>query len=225
MEKIIIAIDGHSACGKSSTAKAVARELGYIYIDSGAMYRAVTLYFLQNNISETDPLQVEQALEDINISFKNTSEGNQTFLNGVNVEKEIRDMAVTNHVSHVSAIPAVRKAMVAQQRRMSEQKGVVMDGRDIGTVVFPNAELKIFMTADFDIRAERRRQELLEKNIVVDFEEVKKNLVKRDELDSTRENSPLIQDSQAVVIDNSHLTFEEQVEKVVSLAKQKVFAE
>ena len=224
MGKIIIAIDGHSACGKSSTAKAVAKSLGYVYIDSGAMYRAVTLYMMRSNIDETDNEKLQEALRTLEISFDDSQNGNQTMLNGENVENEIREMAVSNQVSRYSAIPAIREAMVDQQRRMAADKGVVMDGRDIGSIVFPKAELKVFMTASFDIRAERRRLELLEKNVVVEFEEVKKNLMQRDELDSNREHSPLIQASDAIVIDNSEMTFEDQVERVISLARDLIEA-
>lgn len=225
MRKIIIAIDGHSACGKSTTAKVVANELGYIYIDSGAMYRAVTLYFLRAYITLSNPKEVEEALSKISVTFKTNDGKLYTFLNGLNVEDEIRDMAVTQKVSEVSAIPAVRTAMMKEQRRLAKAKGVVMDGRDIGSVVFPEAELKIFMTADFNIRAVRRQKELIAKDIVVNLEEVKENLQRRDLIDSTREMSPLVQDAQAIVINNTFMTFEEQVDEIMQLAMGKILQE
>ena len=172
MKKIVIAIDGYSACGKSTTAKIVAAELGYAYIDTGAMYRAVTLYFLQHHIDLTNPKKVQQALDDIHITFQRNrrTSRNEICLNGLNVEDEIRKMYISDQVSEVSAIPEVRTAMVEQQQKMGRKRGVVMDGRDIGTRVFPDAELKVFMTADRQISAERRQQELLEKNQLVDLD-------------------------------------------------------
>ena len=224
MRKINIAIDGHSACGKSTTAKAVAHLLGYVYIDSGAMYRAVTYYFLENNISLSNPKEIDKALANISIRFVvSTSTGIQgIFLNGIRIEDEIRQMEVTEKVSEVSTISAVRKAMVAEQRRMAKKKGVIMDGRDIGSVVLPEAELKIFMTADPDIRTERRQKELFEKDQLVDFEVVKANLLKRDKIDSTRADSPLIRVEDAEIIDTSFMTFDEQVDHIINLATGKI---
>jgi cytidylate kinase len=224
IQKIIIAIDGYSSCGKSTTAKLVAARLGYGYIDTGAMYRAVTLYFLEHNISLTNPKEVEKALQHISISFHHNAKTNEneTFLNGLNVEKEIRKMYVSDMVSEVSAIPEVRHAMVAQQQKMGKKKGIVMDGRDIGTRVFPEAELKVFMTADVDLRAFRRQQELLEKKQMVNLEEIKRNLLHRDEIDTTRKESPLTQAPDAYLIDTSHVTVEEQVDQVVALAQSHI---
>ena len=220
MQKIVIAIDGYSGCGKSSTAKTVAHALDYVYIDSGAMYRAVTLYFHQKYINLTNPKQIIKALDEIEIEFipSGNSSVADTFLNGINVTKEIREMYVTERVSEVSAINEVRHAMVAQQRKMGKKKGVVMDGRDIGTVVFPEAELKIFMVADLQVRAVRRQAELLERGRLVNLEEISANLQKRDELDSSREIGPLKQAPDAHLIDTTHLTFSEQVEEVLNLA-------
>ncbi|MDN5211213.1 (d)CMP kinase [Fulvivirgaceae bacterium BMA12] len=222
MKKIVIAVDGYSACGKSSTAKEVASRLGYIYIDTGAMYRAVTLFFIQNYINLTNPKNVEKALDQIHISFKcNPATGtNETYLNGLNVEKEIRRMDVSMKVSEVSALAKVRKAMVEQQRKLGKNKAVVMDGRDIGSFVFPDAELKIFMTADFDVRAERRQRELLEKGEMITFDEVKKNLQHRDAIDTTRSESPLKKADDAYVIDTTKLTMEEQIDQIVRLAEK-----
>ncbi|HRG10408.1 MAG TPA: (d)CMP kinase, partial [Cyclobacteriaceae bacterium] len=181
MRKIIIAIDGYSACGKSTTARAVAQELNYRYIDSGAMYRAVTLYFLNHHVALTNPKEVDRALQQIKVSFVVNSKGSsETFLNGINVEKEIRKMRISENVSQVSTIRAVRVAMVEQQRRMGKDRGVVMDGRDIGTVVFPEAELKIFLTADILVRAFRRQKELLERDDLVDMDSIIENLQQRD---------------------------------------------
>lgn len=221
LQKIIIAIDGYSSCGKSTTAKLVASKLGYGYIDTGAMYRAVTLYFLEHNISLTNPREVEKALQNISISFHNNPKTgeNETFLNGVNVEKEIRKMFVSENVSEVSALPPVRHALVAQQQKMGKKKGIVMDGRDIGTRVFPEAELKIFMTASMELRAFRRQMELMEKKQMVNLEEIKKNLMHRDEIDTTRKESPLVQAPDAILIDTSFITVEEQVDQVVHLAQ------
>lgn len=224
MRKIIIAIDGYSACGKSTTAKMVASILNYGYIDTGAMYRAVTLYFLDHYIDITNPKSVSKALSEIEINFQHNpkSNENETYLNGLNVEKVIREMRVSEKVSEVSAIKAVRVAMVSQQQKMGKRKGILMDGRDIGTIVFPSADLKIFMTADFDIRAERRQKELLDKGSLVDLEEIKSNLAKRDQLDTTREESPLIRADNAIEIDTTHVTFDEQVEQIVNLAQSKM---
>lgn len=222
MKEIIIAIDGGSGCGKSTTAKAVARALHYIYIDTGAMYRAVTLYFIRNEIDLNDEKQVADALNHIHISFKYDPAGglNEAYLNGENVEGEIRGMEVSNLVSPVSAIPMVRRKLVEKQRAMGNAKGVVMDGRDIGTVVFPNAELKIFMMADLEVRADRRKKELGEKGTQVMLEDVVKNLDNRDKIDSSRADSPLKKADGAFVIDTSHITFDEQVQRVLNLADE-----
>jgi CMP/dCMP kinase len=217
--KIVIAIDGYSACGKSTTAKVVANVLGYRYIDSGAMYRAVTLYFLDNHISLTNPREVQKGLNDINITFNlNGKSHSETFLNGLNVEKKIRSMRVSEMVSQVSTLGSVRREMVEQQRKMGKDKAVVMDGRDIGTAVFPNAELKIFMTADMLVRAFRRQRELLERDQLVDLDEVLINLKERDKIDTTRTESPLKQASDATVIDTTFITLDEQVDEVVRMA-------
>jgi CMP/dCMP kinase len=219
MKRITIAIDGFSACGKSTTAKEVARELNYRYIDSGAMYRAVTLYFLEHHIALTNPREVSTALDSIHINFVVNSKGfSETFLNGVNVEKEIRKMRISEHVSAVSTIKAVREAMVAQQRKMGKDKGIVMDGRDIGTVVFPGAELKVFLIADMQVRAYRRQLELLNRGDLVDIEDIIENLTQRDRIDSTRAESPLKKAEDAITIDTTNITTDEQVDKVIRLA-------
>lgn len=223
MYQIIIAIDGFSSCGKSSTAKNVAKHLGYTYIDTGAMYRACTLYFLDNHISLTNDNDIFEALDKIQIEFRINSKGQSyTYLNGLKVEDEIRSLRIANKVSEVSAIARVRTAMVAQQRKMGKKKAVVMDGRDIGTVVFPDAELKIFMTADADIRAHRRQKEILEKGKLITFDEVLANLQKRDLIDTTREESPLRQADDAYFMDTSHMMLDEQIEKVCLLADEAV---
>lgn len=220
MGKIVIAIDGFSGCGKSSTAKAVAKQLGYLYIDSGAMYRAATLHFLNQFLSPTNPQDVEKALKTLDISFhtNNEKQVQETYLNGLNVEAEIRSMRVAQKVSEIATIASVRKELVSQQRRLGKKKGVVMDGRDIGSVVFPDAELKVFMTADLHTRAGRRQQELLEKGEIANLEEIKKNLAERDRIDSTRNESPLKKMPDAIEIDTSFLTFEEQVDRIVKEA-------
>jgi cytidylate kinase len=218
-KKIVIAIDGYSACGKSTTAKQVANVLGYRYIDSGAMYRAVTLQFLDRHVALTNPREVSRVLEETNITFNlNSQKESETFLNGLNVEKKIRSMRVSEMVSQVSTLKEVRDAMVDLQRKMGREKGVVMDGRDIGTTVFPHAELKIFMTADMLVRAFRRQRELLEKKQLVDLDEVMENLVQRDRIDTTRSESPLRQAPDATVIDTTYITLDEQVDEVVRLA-------
>jgi len=224
MPKIIVAIDGYSSCGKSTTAKLVAKQLNYPYIDTGAMYRAVTLYFLQNHISQTNIKEIENALNQIHISFRRHPElgRNDTYLNGLNIEDEIRKMYVSEKVSDISAIAEVRHALVAQQQRMGKTKGIVMDGRDIGTVVFPQAELKIFMTADPLIRAQRRQLELLEKGELIGLAEISENLRMRDHIDTHRSESPLRQAEDAVYIDNSLMTLDEQVDMVVRLADAKI---
>jgi cytidylate kinase len=222
-KKIIIAIDGYSACGKSTTAKEVAKELNYRYIDSGAMYRAVTKYFLDHHISITNPKEVEKALNDIRITFVISSKGiSETFLNGINVELAIRKMKISENVSQVSALKEVRVAMVQQQRKLGKEKGIVMDGRDIGTVVFPDAELKVFLTADMLVRAFRRQKELLEKNDLVDIDEIVDNLTKRDQIDSTRKESPLVRAENATLIDTTHITIDEQVDEVIRMALTKM---
>lgn len=220
MSKIVVAIDGYSGCGKSSTAKAVAKDLGFTYIDSGAMYRAVTLHFLNHFLSPGNPQDVAKALKTLSISFQiNPESGKQeTFLNGLNVENEIRSMAVSEKVSEIATVKEIRQELVAQQKRLGKSKGVVMDGRDIGSVVFPEAELKVFMTANLDTRAFRRQQELLEKGDLVDLDTIKKNLSERDQIDSTRKESPLIKVPDAVEVDTSNLTFEAQVAQIVQLA-------
>jgi cytidylate kinase len=213
-QKIIITIDGWSSCGKSTLAKQLARELGYIYIDSGAMYRAITLYFLRNHVDWTHPEAVHEALQHIRLTFMSNHKTGQSemYLNGENVEYVIRDLVVAEKVSEVAAIREVREAAVKQQQEMGKNKGIVMDGRDIGTVVFPHAELKIFMTAENEIRVKRRFQELYEKNPNVTMEEVRANLEMRDYIDSHREVSPLRQAEDALVLDNTQLTIKEQLE-------------
>ena len=219
MKKTIIALDGHSSCGKSSTAKRVAKKLGYAFIDTGAMYRAVSLYFYDNHVALTNPKEVEKALSELHITFQfNEHRGaSDVYLNGLNVEEEIRKMYISQMVSEVSAITIVRKAMVAQQQKMAKHRGVVMDGRDISTKVFPDAEIKVFMTADPTIRAERRQRELLEKGEMVDLDIILENIKKRDIIDSTREEGPLIQTKDAVLMDTSFMTLDEQVDFVVQL--------
>ena len=225
MRKIIIAIDGYSGCGKSTTAKKVASVLGYKYIDSGAMYRAVTLYFLDHHVALTNPHEVEKVLSQIKISFRTNVQGIQeTYLNNLNVENEIREMRVASRVSEVSALAPVRNAMVHQQRKLGKDSGVVMDGRDIGTVVFPHADLKMFLTAQIMIRAFRRQQELLEKEELVDLPEIISNLQKRDYLDSTRKESPLVQAKDSILLDTSHITIDEEVDEVVRLAISRIIA-
>ena len=218
----MIAIDGHSSCGKSTLAKELAAALNYTYIDSGAMYRAVTLYFLEHQIDYSNTAAVKTALQNIQIAFTGGAKGVTTFLNGKDVEREIRQMRVSESVSQVSAISAVRRAMVQQQQALGQESGVVMDGRDIGTVVFPQAELKIFLTASIDIRAQRRYEELKAKGEIVDLETIKKNLSERDHIDSTREDSPLRQAEDAVLIDNSHLTRAEQLLIALDLVQERV---
>ena len=221
MRPIIIAIDGYSGCGKSSTAKEVARRLGFTYVDSGAMYRAVTLYFLRHKVDLTKPEDVNHALAEVSIAFQKNEQGNSlTFLNGENVEDQIREMSVSENVSKVSALSAVRKEMVSQQQLMGRSRGIVMDGRDIGTVVFPDAELKVFLSADLKVRAERRLAELKMKGSEAGLDEIMKNLSDRDKADSSRADSPLVKAAGAVEIDTSGLTFEGQVQQVVELAKK-----
>ncbi|MEM6321930.1 MAG: (d)CMP kinase [Bacteroidota bacterium] len=220
--KIIIAIDGFSACGKSTLAKDLGKILGYAYIDTGAMYRAVTLYFLENQVELKDEKEVATALGQIQIEFVNRDGQNRTFLNGKDVEEEIREMYVSQSVSPVAAVSAVRRALVAQQQQMGKKKGVILDGRDIGTVVFPEAELKLFLTASPTVRAKRRQDELVAKGRSVDFEAVKANLIERDNIDSNRADSPLKQAEDAVVIDNSNLTKKEQLAMVCALVEERM---
>lgn len=224
MPSIIIALDGYSSCGKSTTAKLVAKQLHYAFIDTGAMYRAVTLYFHDNHVTLTNPKEVAKALSEITIGFRRHPEtqSNDTYLNGLNVEQEIRKMYISDHVSDVSAVAEVRHAMVAQQQKMGRSKGIVMDGRDIGTVVFPQAELKIFMTADPLMRAQRRQEELLAKGEMIDLPEIIANLEKRDYIDTHRTESPLVQADDAILIDNSFMTIDEQVDLVVRLADERI---
>ena len=214
MKKIIITIDGWSSCGKSTLAKQLARELHYVYIDSGAMYRAITLYFLRHHVDWTIPAAVEEALKHVKLDFVTNHKNGQTemWLNGENVEYVIRDLVIAEKVSEVAAVRDVREFAVAKQQEMGRKKGIVMDGRDIGTVVFPHAELKIFMTADEKVRVQRRYRELYEKNPNITLEEVKQNLAKRDYIDSHRQISPLRQAADAIVLDNSNLTINEQLQ-------------
>jgi CMP/dCMP kinase len=211
-KKIIISIDGWSSCGKSTLAKQLAKELGYVYADSGAMYRAITLYFLRNHIDWTETKEVKEALKNINLEFVYNKASKQTeiYLNDENVEYVIRDLVIAEKVSDVAAIKEVREFAVAQQQKMGAKKGIVMDGRDIGTVVFPKAELKIFMTADNAVRVERRFKELYAKNPNITIEEVKANLEMRDYIDSHREVSPLRKAKSALELDNTNLTEKEQ---------------
>lgn len=220
--KINVAIDGYSGTGKSSTSKEVASRLGYTYLDSGAMYRAVTLYFLNNNIDWNKANEVVEGLRSISISFSFNSNLRKfdTCLNGENVEAEIRGMVVSNQVSQVSAIKEVREQLISIQRELGKNKGVVMDGRDIGTVVFPEAELKIFMVSDTEIRAKRRQEELVEKGQDVSLEDVIHNIIERDRIDTTREVSPLVKADDAIEIDTTNLRFEEQVNEIVKLVEQ-----
>ncbi|HEX6172261.1 MAG TPA: (d)CMP kinase [Chitinophagaceae bacterium] len=218
-KKIIIAIDGWSSCGKSTLAKELAKELGYLYVDSGAMYRAITLYFLRNHVDWTDKNEVKNALKEISLEFiyNEKSQQSEMHLNGENVEYVIRDLVVAEKVSDVAAIKEVRKFAVEQQQLMGKKKGVIMDGRDIGTVVFPKAELKIFLTADNAVRVERRFKELFEKNPNVTIEEIKANLEMRDYIDSNREESPLRKADDAILLDNTDLTANETLQKVLKL--------
>ncbi|MBQ2127973.1 MAG: (d)CMP kinase [Prevotella sp.] len=217
MRKITVAIDGHSSCGKSTMAKDLAREVGYVYVDTGAMYRSVTLFALRNGLFDGAEINVEalrQRMDEIHISFKFNAETGRpdTYLNGELVEQEIRGMEVSNNVSPIAALPFVREAMVAQQQQMGKDGGVVMDGRDIGTVVFPDAELKVFVTASAEVRAQRRYDELKGKGMEADYAEILKNVQERDYIDSHREVSPLKQADDALLLDNSNMTISEQKE-------------
>lgn len=219
---IIITIDGWSSCGKSTMARQLARKLGYVYIDSGAMYRAITLYFLRNHVDWTDPSEVHQALGRIELEFhyNTTLEQAEMYLNGENVEYVIRDLVVAEKVSEIATIREVREFAVEQQRKMGHKKSIVMDGRDIGTVVFPDAELKIFMTADNAVRVERRFRELFDKNPNITIQEVKDNLEMRDHIDSNREVSPLRKSEDARVLDNTHISREEQLNLALSWVRE-----
>jgi len=221
-KKIIIAIDGWSSCGKSTLAKELAKELGFLYVDSGAMYRAITLYFLRNHVDWTDKAEVKKALKEISLEFiyNDNSQQSETHLNGENVEYVIRDLVVAEKVSDVAAIKEVRKFAVEQQQLMGKKKGIIMDGRDIGTVVFPKAELKIFLTADNAVRVERRFKELFDKNPNITIEEVKANLEMRDYIDSNREESPLRKADDAILVDNTNLTAKETIQKVMQMVKK-----
>jgi cytidylate kinase len=224
--RIIIAIDGYSSCGKSTLAKELAAQLGYNYIDSGAMYRAITLYFLRNNVALDNPIQILDAIASINLSFvfNEHRQASDIYLNDENAEPYIRDMIVAEKVSEVAAIREVRSFAVGQQKRMGRKKGIIMDGRDIGTAVFPDAELKLFMTADPAVRVMRRFKELYTSNPNITIEEVKHNLELRDYIDSTREESPLRQASDAILLDNSSLTREEQLSKVLEMVNTRIAA-
>lgn len=226
MEKIIIAIDGFSSCGKSTMAKDLAHELGYIYVDTGAMYRCVALYALQHKLflkdGEINIPELEAAMPNININFKLNKETGRpdTYLNNENVENKIRTMEVSSHVSSIAAIPFVREALVAQQQKMGKDKGIVMDGRDIGTVVFPNAELKIFVTASPEVRAQRRYDELMEKGMEADYNEILENVKRRDYIDSHRDVSPLRKADDAIELDNSNISIEEQKQWLINQYKR-----
>ena len=228
MKKITIAIDGHSSCGKSTMAKDLAKELGYIYVDTGAMYRMVTLYAMKHNLFDnngevmTDKLKA--VMHDINVGFKFNAETGRpdAYLNGELVENVIRTIEVSNHVSKIAAIPFVREAMVEQQREMGKEKGVVMDGRDIGTTVFPDAELKVFVTASAEVRAQRRFEELNAKGMPADYDEILKNVQERDYIDSHREVSPLRQAEDAILLDNSDMTIPEQKQWLLKQYKLKL---
>jgi len=224
MKKITIAIDGHSSCGKSTMAKDLARELGYTYIDTGAMYRAVTLFAMRKGLFAEDETIDTETLQglmgEVSIAQKNIEGKTITFLNGEDVEKEIRSLEVSSHVSPIAALPFVREKMVEQQRQMGREGGIVMDGRDIGTVVFPNAELKIFVTASAEVRAQRRYKELIEKGMPASYEDILKNVTERDYMDSHRAVSPLRPADDAVILDNSNLTIAEQKQWLLDLVEK-----
>lgn len=230
MRKITIAIDGYSSCGKSTMAKDLAREIGYIYVDTGAMYRSVTLFAMRNSLFDEDGSikidELKDRMNEINISFRLNSETGRpdTYLNGELVEKEIRTMDVSANVSKIAALPFVREALVAQQQAMGKEKGIIMDGRDIGTVVFPDAELKIFVTASAEVRAQRRYDELKAKGMPADFDDILKNVKERDYIDSHRETSPLRMADDALELDNSHMTIEEQKAWLMAHYKEKAEA-
>lgn len=228
MKKITIAIDGFSSCGKSTMAKDLAKKLGYVYVDTGAMYRAVTLYAMRNGLFNADgsvkTADLERQMNKINITFKlnKTAERPDTYLNNELVENDIRTLEVSNHVSQIAAVPFIREAMVAQQQRMGKDKGVVMDGRDIGTTVFPEAELKVFVTASAEVRAQRRYDELKEKGMPADFNDILKNVQERDYIDSHREVSPLRKAPDAIELDNSHMTIAEQNDWLMRQVQQRI---
>lgn len=224
MKKITIAIDGYSSCGKSTMARQLAAELGYVFVDSGAMYRAVTLFFLQQNVNCHNEQDIVAALQKIQLSFVWNDEKLQSdiYLNGKNVSGEIREMNVAMKVSEVAALPAVRHFAVAQQQKMGKEKGIVMDGRDIGTVVFPDAELKIFVTASIEVRTQRRYDELKHNDPNVSIDEVRDNLQARDYIDTTRKESPLRKADDATLLDNSNISREEQLQLVLSWARKKM---
>ena len=230
MKKITIAIDGFSSCGKSTMAKDLAKKLGYVYVDTGAMYRAVTLYAMRNGLFNADgsikTADLERQMSKINITFKlnKRAERPDTYLNNELVENDIRTLEVSNHVSQIAAVPFIREAMVAQQQRMGKDKGVVMDGRDIGTTVFPEAELKVFVTASAEVRAQRRYDELKEKGMPADFNDILKNVQERDYIDSHREVSPLRKAPDAIELDNSHMTIAEQSAWLMEQVEQKIEA-
>jgi CMP/dCMP kinase len=221
-DKIIITIDGWSSCGKSTLAKQLAKKLGYVYIDSGAMYRAITLYFLRNNIDVTDEKEIKAALKNITLDFIVNAYSHQSeiYLNGENVEYIIRDLIIAEKVSEIAALKDVRKFAVAVQQKMGKDKGIVMDGRDIGTTVFPDAEVKIFMVADEAIRVERRFTEMFDKNPNITLEEIKSNIEMRDYIDSHRKVSPLRKATDAVELDNTNLTEKEQLDFALKLVKK-----
>ena len=222
MKKLLIAIDGFAACGKSTLAKQLAAHLHYLFLDTGAMYRAVTLYLLEHHIDWLDNKQLDAAFNDISIAFQRNENGKaHTFLNGDDVEEEIRSMRVSNKVSEVAAVSAVRKFLVKQQQEIGKQKGVVMDGRDIGTVVFPDADLKLFITAEMDTRVQRRLLELQSNDIQVSETDIRNNLIKRDYEETSRADSPLVQAADAILIDNTHLTPQEQFDMVLQLVEQR----
>lgn len=222
MKKIIITVDGWSSCGKSTMARQLAKELNYVFIDSGAMYRAITLFFIQHNVNISDNLSVLNALSEIHLHFEMDpySGKNVIFLNGINVDTEIRALSIAQKVSEVAAIASVREFAVAQQQKIGESKGIVMDGRDIGTTVFPKAELKIFMTADQEVRVKRRYAELSEKDPAITMDEVRDNLAQRDYIDSHREVSPLRKAEDALILDNSTLTPDEQLKIALAWASE-----
>ena len=222
MKKIIIAIDGFSSCGKSTMAKALARNIGYLYFDSGAMYRAVALYCMQNSLiieDEIDTESLKRKIKEINITFEVDPESKNsiTYLNGINVEHEIRSLEVSRYVSRIAALDFVREEMVDRQREMGKAKGIVMDGRDIGTTVFPNAEMKVFVTASAEVRAQRRYDELTARGDKADFNEILENVLQRDHIDQTREVSPLKKADDALLLDNSNLTREEQMDWLIDV--------
>lgn len=222
LNEIIVAIDGYSGTGKSSTAKEVARQLGYIYVDSGAMYRAVTFYFLQHGVDISNSSEVIKSLKHIYLQFKNEERQNILFMNGESVDDKLRTMEVNQLVSEVSTLVNVRRELVKQQQKMGIDRKIVMEGRDIGTVVFPNAKLKVFMVASLEVRSKRRKLELDEQTTPIPLEEIMSNLKKRDQIDSEREEGPLRQTAGALVIDTSYLTFKEQVTKIVNQAKKHI---